>query len=507
MPNWNLKDDWPYSAYFGQNGEFFVMPINNSLDVADLTLGIDEDPELLGDLVGYGPKILIIDIQSSNEIPVYAITPGVVLDIYPGEDSVTLSTTIFTTSGLYGLFGTSFDDLYHQFPDIRWFKNWLDANTSPTNIIYENINTTLADGSTVRAGEIIGTALDHPYDHSMKRVKIRIEYDDSTDSNPKFMHPKEFFSLLFWRQTCDPIFNDIPEEYEHPLLRKMMESTVIGDYGSYEDYNEWLGLRPPLRTYKRLEWEARVEKVRHADNWLITGNLEDVFQNPLIREKVTCPDKTLRSGICHGGPYYLCCSKCNLFAGEMAFRAGFKVFVRPSGGNMLAYRSGNVLVPRCDNPGHDYRIFDNPECEIIFRGETYRITPRTKHCGKRRYVTDGNKEDVNIETAVDGKVFVHTRKRYCLSGTNPFPPCSAGSNPTSFHIVFLSEIRSVSNTGITASIIDQHLGEHGGVPWNCSAPYCGCQGQGARAFIELMPGGDPTERWGVLDLNCLEEVT
>ena len=513
MPAWSLRDDL-FSS--GITSEVF-MPIDASIGAAErYRLEIERETEESGrggvfeGVEGIRKLVITLDIPS---FPIQAVVAGDLTEIFrEGTSILRLETEIFdlTAPG---------DSVCEVWGEALWFvTNWVRlARRIPRAIVYENVSTTweelgvaptgLIERVPVRAGQRIGTA-------TSEQIKLSIEYDDSSPTMPRFMHPREFFSLLFWREACDPIYNLDPEPYAHPLLQKMMQ---VRENGSVEPCMEhtpihfckdWLGLRPPLRTYKRIEWEANVEKVRHGENWLLGGNLRGVFQNPVIRENVQCPDKALRSGgTCHGGPYYQCCSKCNIFAGEMAFRAGFKVFVGRSQTDRLAYRSRHVLVPRCDRPEDDRRVFDNPECEIEIEGTSYLITSTSKHCGFRRYVTSENMSSINREIGFEGKAIVHSRKRYCVSGTSPFPPCDNPLDVRGFHIVFLSEIRSVSPTGITASIIDQHIAEHPLMPYDCDIPSCGCQSPTARAFIELRPGGDPTEYWGVLDLNCLEEVT
>jgi len=182
----------------------------------------------------------------------------------------------------------------------------------------------------VCGGQLIGTV-------EMNQIKLSIEYADSLPDFPKFMHPRAFFSLLFWREECDPVYNASPNEYDHPLLWKMMDGRENGMHGNYHD-DDWLGLRPPLRIYKRVEWEARLTHELHHADWQTSGSLSDVLRNPLI------------------GTFAAGRSKCNLFVGEMAFRSGFRTFVgqrASSGSQPLYYLTGTRLVNECTSSADD----------------------------------------------------------------------------------------------------------------------------------------------------------
>lgn len=72
----------------------------------------------------------------------------------------------------------------------------------------------------------------------------------------------------------------------------------------------------------------------------------------------------------------------------------------------------------------------------------------------------------------------------------------------------LANLREIGVNYIRADIIDQHNIGLSDIPRNCPSPsYCGFRNDEGRAFIEMMPGGDPSEDWGVLDLNGLKEVS
>lgn len=550
MPFWNLRDDYP---------EFMARLVSEPLQYDDGGNQIPKDNYtlIIEEHSTTKVKTLIIDIQSSTDVPILSMLPG---NISCNGNMTILTTDIFSIAGMNRIFSEEslFPEL--EFPSnryyIRWFDSWIETGRIPKKIIYENIVDRICSDSdqNVSAGDVIGHAGSHPSNSTKKQIKIKIEYQDSADTDPKFMHPREFFSLLFWREECDPVFPNpiapdplVGPEYAFPLLQKMMRvydngNPVVNGPGepveniedilnNVSDANSWLGLRPPLRTYKRLEWEARIAHILHHFNWqrLPTdsgeaarlrgahgadyGNIANLKRNPLI---VLNP--------------YTHASKCNIFAGEMAFRAGFRVFVYITGSG-LVYFTGNILVRPCTSASDDgEKILSRLSSATIgYRTKTYRIGNNIPR-GKKRFVTSSNADQIYNEINLEGKAIIHTRKAYCrarsgsghasyTSGRCPGGVCppsiSCGPEDSSthrhqaFHIVFLSMLLSVFPNNIEATIIDQHNSPpHETVCFarDSTIADVGCKDSSERAFIELIPGGDPTEEWGVIDLNCLEEV-
>ena len=529
MPNWSIRGDWPYEL---------------DIDLVSVPLDCDGDGTLIEKdsytitLNKDDPrrKTLVIDIQSSCEVPVLAILPGSVT--CPDTNTIMLITDVFSVAGISRILSESPSISLEEplppsrlstFP-IRWFYSWIERGRIPKKIIYENIvDRICSDGDqNVRAGDVIGRAGSHPSNSTKKQIKIKIEYQDSADTDQKFMHPSEFFGLLFWQEESDPAFRESPMHYS-PLLQKMMESRENGEFGTCCD-DDWLGLRPPLRTFIRVEWEARVAHMCHHYNWqrLPTdsgeaarlreahgndyGDLTGLKRNPLI---VDYP--------------YVRASKCNIFAGEMAFRAGFRVFTYISGSG-LAYLTGNSLVRPCTSASDDGEkiLSRSSSATISYRTKTYRIGNNIPR-GKKRFVTSSNVDQIGIEINLEGKAIIHTRKAYCRArtgsghvsysgGTCPGGPStdprdgpedSLTHRHQAFHIVFLSMLLRVFPNNIEATIIDQHNSPpHETVCFarDSTIADVGCKDSSERAFIELIPGGDPTEEWGVVDLNCLEEV-
>ncbi len=536
MPNWSFRADWSEGGGPASPGLPVPELRTDTALVMEPTLNdaignmISRERYDVSLTVDGGIKCLVIDLDSATEVPVLAMVPGQVA--CDGDRSI-LTTEVFSFTGMMELIQevSLFPELLRPPPSqgpypIRWFRNWIDAGRVPPKVIYENLvedDNRVCDDTVVRAGQAIGNIGSHPTVAGKKQIRLKIEYIDSTNDAPRFMHPREFFSLLFWSEACDPFFssdtsNPPLRDYENPLLQKMMRryddgSPVIsGSDGAVDEINEilnsvsnrydnvdrWLGLRPPLRIYKRIEWEARATHYIHHDNWQRAdtepppyGDLVDVLRNPFI---------TI------GAPMRFS-SKCNLLAGELAFRSGFRPFVSIAG-NHLSYQSGNSFInPRCNTADCDRDpIRIRSAGTIHLDGVDYRIDAVR---GRKRYFHSDNIEAINRDIQENGKGILYARQRYCLLGTTPPYPargvnCDDGTRPKSFHVMVLANLDGISSNSITADIIDQHI-VLPDIPRNCPSPsYCGFRDSSGRAFIEMAPGGDPSENWGVLDLNGLE---
>lgn len=402
-----------------------------------------------------------------------------------------------------------------------WGYNWTPAGCIPKRIIYENVIVNQPIAS-VEARKILGEMGDS--ENGSKLIKIAVEYADSTPKNPKFMHPKEFFSLLFWKEECDPVFADMSIQYSeliknyHPLLQKMMlskeDGTIINDsnlknfdFSQLDDLNpapkdNWLGLRPPLRTYKRVLWEAKREylvcKGKCKNVWGKPGSNKGRIKNSLILDRG-----------------YKGFSKCNVFAGEMLFRAGFRTisgvfsyynekekkyfyytscpvknhipgklkYIQPNGlysqrckglSNLNTYGKGKIRIEN---------IFSNRDCfelnNII--GRDYEVN---KGFARDRYRKCEIKE--NNKTKKLNEI-----KNNIINDSIEMGDVYLASN--SKHVVV------VANIGKKIKAVDQYLWkwEQGDYPHDWSP--------GDYVLIKILPGGDPTEEWGILDLNRLEE--
>jgi len=196
---------------------------------------------------------------------------------------------------------------------VKWWKRWMEASCIPQTIIYENVDKnhlkTVLDaiqapptslfqdrvqptfglsfpsGVTqdatqlqnfknsflegipnyflvVESGGYMGkvaaknlSEIDNP--NSEKQLILKVLYHDHEISNPHYMNPRELYHLLFG--------NDSYEANHHPLLLKLQEKGNNQHDTPIE--SKKLLLRPPLRTYARLKWEAEKEISNHADPW------------------------------------------------------------------------------------------------------------------------------------------------------------------------------------------------------------------------------------------------
>ncbi|MBS7635205.1 hypothetical protein KEJ34_06935 [Candidatus Bathyarchaeota archaeon] len=162
-------------------------------------------------------------------------------------------------------------------------------------------------------------------------------------------------------------------------------------------------------------------------------------------------------------------SKCNILAGELAYRAGFRTFVKESmKKGKLKFYSPNELVkikPKGLNPEKP----ENKEPKIEF-GE------------KRNVTTKNDIDEINREIGELGKCLLYAREGY-----------KGPSRSWIQHVVILKEIKEIKDKIVEAAVIDQHLRlEDGYMPRRKgNVPYLGCSGPDGRVFIELLPGDDP----------------
>jgi len=315
------------------------------------------------------------DSNDCDDYKVRAVLPGnLEVELYDSANN--LSRIILTAADalylnfLVGSLYPSEDQCITYPPQLpRWYSSWINNSViqGPSKIIYENVETTnISMCGPIHAGEIIGNAGQDPEDpedpEGKRQLKLCIQYNTDNDIDHKFMHPREFFSLLFWQEkydelytpsiqwdaTCMDFSNDPDSPYRHPLVQRMMRSkedgTSITNGRTYEN-DDWLGLRPPLRTYKRVEWEAKRELTNNGEKWAgdkaLIKDGKCLLQNPFIYRGIVNANNCNESDA-NRLPY---CgyAKCNIFAGEIAFRSGFKVFVmkRPAA-DFLGYMTENL---------------------------------------------------------------------------------------------------------------------------------------------------------------------
>ncbi|MBS7648798.1 hypothetical protein KEJ17_04040 [Candidatus Bathyarchaeota archaeon] len=367
---------------------------------------------------------------------------------------------------------------------IEWFKTWKEAKKMPGKIVYEDLKKiSVKNGEKKCAAYGLGEG---------DKIKISIYYGDGTK-----MNPIEFFSLLFWQEEYDPVyqaeydsnglkkfgglenykFESWGEPKSHPLINKMMSSRMNGSPGTPED-DDWMGLRPPLRTYKRIEWEAKRELSLYFNNWQQLPKDEGKKEEKLKKDNkygdITGRIKT--PNIVEFSPNV---SKCNILTGELAYRAGFRTFVKESmKKGKLKFYSPNELVRYAKN-----------EKKIKLEGLNLEKPEETIEFGEKRNVTKNDIDEINREIGELGKCLVYAREGY-----EGVPPGYKGP-PRSWvqHVVILKEIKEIKDEIVEAAVIDQHLRlEDGYMPRRKgNVPYLGCSGPDGRIFIELLPGDDP----------------
>ena len=250
---------------------------------------------------------------------------------------------------------------------VKWWQRWIEAECIPQTVIYENVDKTqleqrlqnikpqvsnlgglnfpsqvtvltkanfieqFLNGAaghfiTAVSGSYIGTAglavptIDPPDLTLPRLLKLHVRYHNHTDANPHPMNPREFFHLLFG--------NDSEEARNHPLLRRI---DAIGQDQAVQPETRRMLLRPPLRTWKRVEWEADLEIHNHSRDWRPAGSLgSDRLFNTHTR-----------NGRSYNQANYTGSNKCNLFVADICLRAGFRICIHPVGNNRWHYIDAN----------------------------------------------------------------------------------------------------------------------------------------------------------------------
>jgi len=251
------------------------------------------------------------------------------------------------------------------FGPVKWWPRWVEAGCIPHTVIYENIDraqlemvlNAVAVRATsdfppgnpeafglsfppevtqsnkanfiarflsgdqsyfidARSGAYIGTAAQDPNNPANRLLKLHVQYHDHTDANPHPMNPRELFHLLFG--------DDSQEALNHPLLRRIDE-IGNGQNGVNPESKRML-LRPPLRTWKRVVWEADQEIMHHQPNWAPAGALgQDRLYNTHRREN----RQFSRGPYGPRPPDVRELNKCNVFVSDICLRAGFCVCIHP----------------------------------------------------------------------------------------------------------------------------------------------------------------------------------
>lgn len=248
-----------------------------------------------------------------------------------------------------------------RFP--KWWDRWKEAQTIPAKIVYENVeveelkrlvrdipilgeqfglsipmsgdiesHTEFVEGFLkgenllyAKNGAYLGKAAptnqSNPTDNSIPRmINLYTYYNGHTPKKPLPMNTRELFYLLFGDESY--------EAETHPLLLKIQE---IGENQKENPRSRRMLLRPPLRTSKRVEWEATQEITHHSKNWAPRGILgNNRLYNDHERKSKTgrkLYDSRVRQ---YNRATYAGSDKCNLFVADICLRAGFKACIHPT---------------------------------------------------------------------------------------------------------------------------------------------------------------------------------
>lgn len=423
----------------------------------------------------------------------------------------------------------------------RWWQRWVEAERLPYQIIYENVDRaelqarllavvpgqwsyglrfppevalvsertafvanfmTGAAGHvlSVEAGAFIGTAAINPSGGTDRVLQLHARYNGHSEATPRIMNPREFLYLLFG--------DDSSESLAHPLLLRM-NAIGLAQPGLE---TRTMRLRPPLRTFGRLEWEANLEIHAHQKNWSPAGALGAArFYNDHAR-----------GGRRFQAADYTKSNKCNLFTSEIALRAGFRAAIHPTGANGWHYIDANShanLVHSAN--GATDRV------AVMGRGEDAAVTWAWKIENWMRA-----QAIVDVQAALNG-LMTHEGRCLVLAGARArrfvnqdcgvskgICNCSTALRPNGIgHIVLVREVLDQPTLTPAAGeglrrINIRTLEASGSGAGSRTAVFQtgGAAGAaaGATGFIrlhlfELHPGGDPDTGVGLRNLNLRSE--
>lgn len=405
---------------------------------------------------------------------------------------------------------------------IPWYQRWADKGLLPTQITYNNIDldwtsrlvdplraggdilinglqlplsAAPADASNYIDDFLAGNSLKSIFAESFAVIGAAGRIPETTDrlfrlsahyDAVRSMHPRELLNLLFWREEADEFLNPAlvsppPEKYYHPLLRQL---------NSIDE----MKLRPPLRTSKRIEWEARQEITWRAKSWgfpnrLLDANGNSVLQNPRIQN-----DADLR--------FYASYNKCNVFVSEICFRSGFRTIVYAPN---RRYWRANAMA---SHGSADDRTAE--ATHIQQNGKTWAL----KRVPSFRQAFRSAKSAVQVQLAIDqtnhriseeGRAYLIAIRRRDTDAKGDLRPG---------HVVLLESLTSVGRDSKDADD-DRDFHEIGSLQANILEAATASARAGSISInnlvrsgfnydmvslLEIHPGGDPTEAWGIEDL-------
>ncbi|HEX8774885.1 MAG TPA: hypothetical protein VF735_15030 [Pyrinomonadaceae bacterium] len=427
--------------------------------------------------------------------------------------------------------------------EIRWWLRWIEAGCVPYQIIYENVDktelqtrlnamkpgqssygltfprevTTPAEMTTfitgfmagnqthvlsAEPGAYIGTAAADPKDANNKLLKLRARYQGHTDTDPFVMNPRELFHLIFGE--------DSEEARNHPLISTI---DLLG-LGGKGNESKTMRIRPPLRTSKRLEWEARQEIDNHQEDWEPDAALTtDRIYNNLTRDGRTVTN----SGFADA-------NKCNLFTSDIAVRAGFRVGLHDVDSNTWHYVDANShanLVHKASGTAERVELQGRHTDSARTWGWKIENWMRAQNITQlQQKLNEAIKEEGRcfIVSGARQRRFVKVKKG--CGGKDGICDCKAALRKNGIgHIVLVREVLGQPRLAATAgeglqSIHVQSLeaSSDGAISRDVTFRLGGKSGSASAAvgfirlhLFELHPGRDPDTADGLSDLNVRSE--
>lgn len=334
-------------------------------------------------------------------------------------------------------------------------------------------------------------------------LRLHAYYLDHTPDAPRPMNPRELFHLFFG--------NDSQEALTHPLLQRINTIGLQEQENVHPDTKRML-LRPPLRTWQRVIWEAELEKT-HKDNWTPSGSVgNNRFYNSHIRDGVKFQGNIYDDVTFNRGTYEDD-NKCNLFVSDICLRAGFRVGVHLVGDNadrwhFIDANSYTNLAHRINARTNIIGVAEDKK-QILGKKFEHRIRALEK---KQRLA------DFRQAMQVEGRclVLAGARRREFRRLNNKLSNCSNALRKRGIgHIVIIKDIlerpilRSSSGDGFQKLKIETIEASGSGAVSLTRTVKRGGAGNNAASsngfirlqVIELHPGRDPDTLQGLRDLN------
>lgn len=257
------------------------------------------------------------------------------------------------------------------FAEVPWYERWHEGECIPYQLIYENIDTSFRDtllssipiggelngvsfpsavideatkndfitkfkaGTeplVVAAGAVIGKVT-QVSDGSRSTATLMLHgryarHSDASEDKAWPMNPREFFYLLFGDDSLESSGSTEDHSDRHPLMAALETKggAQVADATDPLPAAKSMKLRPPLRTHKRLIWEASIEQTGAKTKWRSDGSLtDDHIYNRLTREDSV----TGVVRVCDFGSDYSGENKCNVFGFDISLRSGFMACIIP----------------------------------------------------------------------------------------------------------------------------------------------------------------------------------